>query len=289
MADLATLQAAMARAVLGADDPALDAVIDGKGLSPAQRVAIHRNNTLIGLTEALAATFPVVHTLVGEAFFAQAARAFIRAAPPTGPVLSAHGDGFPDFLAGFEPARALPYLPDVARLEWARSAALHAPDGVPVPHDTLAAVPPTLFPMARCAVHPSFRFVVSAWPVDRIWAMHQPDWPDGETVSLDEGGATILLCRAEHAVRMARADRGTLSLLFALDMGQTLGTAAEAAAAASRAPDEQGGGRFDLTGALSVILSLGLLTDIAVPRRVDDDAVPASFPTSTKDPEILEP
>jgi hypothetical protein len=179
-------------------------------------------------------------------------------------VLSAYGDGFPDFLAGFEPAQPLPYLPDMARLEWARLGALHAADADPVPRETLAAVRPALMPLARCAVHPSFRFVVSPWPVDRIWAMHQPDWPAGETVSLDEGGASVLICRPADRVEMARVDRGTLSLLFALDMGQTLETAAQAAgrAAAGTGP----GTPFDLTGALVRILSLGLLTEVAVPR-----------------------
>jgi hypothetical protein len=264
MATLAEVQRAFGGAVLGDDDPTLAALIDGAGLTPEQRLGIHRNNALITLTEALGANFPVVKALVGEAFFTQAARAFIRAAPPASPVLSRHGEGFADFLATYEPAAALPYLPDVARLEWARLGALQAADARPASRQALAGVPPHLLPMARCAVHPSFRFVVSDWPVDRVWAMHQPGWPDGETVSLDEGGATILLCRPDDRILMARTDRGTLSLLFALDMGQTLETAAQAAA--------RGHDGFDLTAALTCVLSLGLLTEIAIPRAAPDDA-----------------
>ncbi|WP_299437823.1 DUF2063 domain-containing protein [uncultured Rhodospira sp.] len=263
MPGVAAIQEMIGRAVLSGDEPALAALIDGRGLSPMQRIAIHRNNTLITLTEALGANFPVVKALVGEAFFAQTARAFIRRAPPDSPVLSHYGERFADFLAGFEPAAKLPYLADVARLEWARLGALYAADARPAAHDTLAAVPPSVLPMVRCAVHPSFRFVVSAWPVDRIWDMHQPGWDETETVSLDEGGATILICRPHDRVRMARADEGTLSLLFALDMGQTLETAAQAAT--------RGSPGFDLTGALACVLSLGLLTEIAVPQSARDN------------------
>ncbi|SDF05761.1 DNA-binding domain-containing protein [Rhodospira trueperi] len=275
MATLAEVQRAFGGAVLGDDDPTLAALIDGAGLTPEQRLGIHRNNALITLTEALGANFPVVKALVGDAFFTQTARAFIRRSPPASPVLSRHGEGFADFLATFEPAASLPYLPDVARLEWARLGALQAADARPAPRETLAGVPPHLLPMARCAVHPSFRFVVSDWPVDRVWAMHQPDWPDGKTVSLDEGGVTILLCRPDDRVLMARADRGTLSLLLALDMGQTLETAAQAAARAH--PD------FDLTAALTCVLSLGLLTEIAIPRTASDDApvTPISRPETS--------
>jgi len=49
-------------------------------------------------------------------------RASARAA-----ALAEYGDGFADFLAGFAPAQSLPYLADVARLEWAINAAYHAP------------------------------------------------------------------------------------------------------------------------------------------------------------------
>ncbi|MBB4287151.1 DNA-binding domain-containing protein [Roseospira goensis] len=273
MPSLADIQRTLAGAVRGEDDTPLAGLVAGHGLDPAQRVQIHRNTTHLTLTEALGANFPVVRALVGEAFFAQTARAYIRQTPPNSPVVSAYGDGLPDFLAGHEPARSLPYLPDVARLEWARLGALQAADAAPVAPATLGAVPPALVPMARCAVHPSFRCVVSPWPVDRIWAMHQPDWPEGETVSLDEGGATVLICRPRGQVLMARADRGTLSLLFALEMGQTLATAAQAAAhaaahSARSTPDGAADG-FDLTAALARLVSLGLLTEVAVPQTAD--------------------
>jgi hypothetical protein len=264
MPALIDIQAAFGGSVLkGADDPDLAALVDGNGLTPAQRLSIHGNTALLTLTDALGATFPVVRALVGEAFFAQTARAFIRQAPPTSPVLSAYGAAFADFLTAYEPARALPYLPDVARLEWARQDALHAAEAAPVAHGTLAAIPSALFPQARAALHPSVRSVVSAWPVDRIWAMNQPDWPEHETVSLDEGGVTLLICRPSESVCMARADPGTLALLLALDRGETLEAAAGAATAAS------GEAGFDLTGALGLILSLGLLTDVAVPLGAD--------------------
>ncbi len=281
MPRLADIQAAMRAAVLGGkggEAGPLAGWIEGGGLDPVQRVAIHRNNTMVSLIEVLEANFPVVRALVGGAFFTQAARAFARQSPPRHPILTGYGDRFADFLSGYGPASGLAYLPDVARLEWARLSAQHAAQARPVPQETLDAVPPHLFPMARCGVHPSFRFVVSAWPVDRIWAMHQPDWPEGEAVSLDGDPATVLLCRSHDSVRMARADQGTLSLLFALEMGQTLETAA---AAGSRA-----GTAFNLTAALGTVLSLGLLIEVAVPRGAvtaaggDADADGLGYPVS---------
>ncbi|MBB4266467.1 DNA-binding domain-containing protein [Roseospira visakhapatnamensis] len=263
---LAVRQAAIRDVVLGSDDPAVAAAagIAGHGLTPAQRLAIHRNTTHITLIEALGENLPVVKTLVGEAFFAQAARAFLRGHPPTSPILAYWGEGFADFLATYAPAASLPYLPDVARLEQARLSALDAADATPLPPDALARVPAPLLPLCRCAVHPAFRFVVSAWPVDRIWAMHQPDWPADDTVSLDDGGATVLIGRPHETLLMVRADHGTLSLLLALGMGQTLETAIQAATRTDVA--------FDLTRALTRVLSLGLLTEVLPPGDHDGEA-----------------
>ena len=77
-----------------AGDAALALEIEGRGLSAAQRLQIHRNNCRISLTEALKANYPVINRLVGEAFFEAMAAAFISACPPREPRLSAYGAAF---------------------------------------------------------------------------------------------------------------------------------------------------------------------------------------------------
>ena len=63
--------------------------------------------------------YPTVEQLVGAPFFRYAAHEFILAHPSKSGNLHDFGEDLPGFLAGFEPARALAYLPDCARLEWA--------------------------------------------------------------------------------------------------------------------------------------------------------------------------
>jgi len=85
---------------------------------PTERLQIHRNTMLSALTNTLVLTFPAVHALVGPTFFSQTARTFVQNKPPRTALLSRYGADFPDFLATYEPVRALPYLTEVARLEW---------------------------------------------------------------------------------------------------------------------------------------------------------------------------
>src|SRR5262245_41990171 len=129
---LPDLQRAMTERVLDRSPDPLDSMlldhIDGGGLAPEQRLQVYRNNCLISLTDALKATYPVLHRLVGDGFFRTAAIAFIKAHPPREPRLSTYGAAFAAFLAQYPPASGLVYLPDVAKLEWALNSALHAPD-----------------------------------------------------------------------------------------------------------------------------------------------------------------
>src|SRR5437879_3167885 len=117
---LLELQQEIHAAVLGTDDGALgERVVAPRGTASA-RIDVYRNTVQASLTEVLAAAFPVAQRIVGSAFFAELARAFIAARPPRAPQLSAYGRAFPDFIVAPSHDHHLLYLPDVARLEWAR-------------------------------------------------------------------------------------------------------------------------------------------------------------------------
>ena len=138
--------------------------------SPAARhLQVYRNNVFESLVGALKAVYPVVERLVGTGFFAYAADGYIRHHPPASGNLHDFGDSFAGFLAGFEPARALAYLPDVARLEWAWHRAFHAADRAPLALERLAAVPPERYGQVRFRLHPSAQFIASDYPLLRIW------------------------------------------------------------------------------------------------------------------------
>jgi hypothetical protein len=155
-ADIAALQGEFARGLL-------DRVPSVAGLTAGHRFAVHRNNVYAGLVGVLQARYPVIERLVGEEFFGAAAQAFITASPPSSPVLLVYGEGFAAFLAGFEPAACLPYLPDVARLEWLRHAAFHAADCLPL---TAADLAPAAGREEELIfeVHPSLGLISSPFP-----------------------------------------------------------------------------------------------------------------------------
>lgn len=187
-------------------------------------MAVYRENALAARRDALAAAYPVIRRLVGDAFFAEAATRFARAHPSTSGDLHAYGGpAFADFLSGYAPAGGLPYLGDVARLEWAVHECEHAADGAPLDHAALAALPPTALPALRLRLHPAVRLVESEHPILAIWEANQAA-RDG-TVDREAGPERVLVRREGLQVAPVLADGESWALLTAFAQGETLAEA----------------------------------------------------------------
>jgi hypothetical protein len=201
------------------------AILDERAPAASGHAVYHRN-VFANWHGALASTYPVVRRLVGEAFFREAARRFGIEHPSASGDLHRYGASFPDFLGAYSFARSLPYLPDVARLEWACHESFHAADAPRFDATRLAAVPPERHGTLRFAVHPSARFVRSDFPVASIWEANQPD-RDG-TPERSAGGEQVLVRREALDVRLRRLDAGQWIFLQALARGEPLEHAVDA-------------------------------------------------------------
>ncbi len=145
------------------------------GADPTARFNVYRNNVIVSLTNALADTYPVVCELVGEAFFRAMVREYVQEHLPKSPVMSRYGGGFADWLAAFPPVARLSYLPDIARLEWARLRAYHAADCAAETPQTMAriACEPDTHLCAKVRLHPSASILQFDSPAVSLWAAHQ--------------------------------------------------------------------------------------------------------------------
>jgi hypothetical protein len=257
-----TEAAAFVAALLDPLLPAPSGLKTWNGSDPGRRFAIHRNNMVSSLVDALAATFPVSRELVGLDFFEAMAAAWVRTCPPTSPVLGEYGGGLPDFIAGFAPAAGLPYLADVARLEWLRNAAWHAADARALDADAfrpLLAAPDRLGSL-RLRLHPACRWLRSAHPVLAIWSAHQgQDVPALARIDPDRG-EDVLVFRPEFEVRALTLPPGGAEFLDALRQG---GPLAEAAARAGEA------GQFDLGENLRGLIEHGLACAFLEPSATE--------------------
>src|SRR5262245_16697633 len=142
MSSLRELQHGFRAAILADDETGVSPTVVDDDIGASARLAIYRHHVFMSLTAVLEATYPVVTRLVDRRFFGWVADRYVRAHPPTGPCLFEYGSAFPAFLAEFPACAHLPWLADVARLEWAMNVALHAPDTAVLEPATLSALAP---------------------------------------------------------------------------------------------------------------------------------------------------
>lgn len=247
-------QSRFAAALTDRDSPVPDGLTSWTGPRPERRFGVYRNNVRVGLVGALASRFPAAERIVGAEFFAAMAGEYVMAEPPRSPLLLSYGDTFADFVAAFEPAAGLPYLPDVLRLEAARGRAYHAADATPLAASALAATPEDRLADAVLTPHPSFTVLRSAHPVVTIWTMNTGE---AELAPITNWQAEdALIVRPSMTVEVHRLPPGGAAFFSALSLGIPLGEAAGRAFAETEA--------FDLTANLAGLITTGAFTSVTL-------------------------
>lgn len=246
---LPDLQAAFAAHLAGEERGELIAAVVGDSIPAAARLRVYRHHVQHSLASALAATFPTVQALVGDDFFRALARAFVARTLPRQPVLAEYGAGFADFLADHEPARVLPYLADVARLDWALNTAFHAAPAPALTPAMLAAVEAERLPSLGLRLSDGVALVRSEFPIDRIWAASQPG-ASLEQVDVSSGGADLLVMRRPDDAAFVPLAAGEAAFVASLDAGNPLADSAEAGLRADPS--------FDLSTGFARLLALGV-------------------------------
>ena len=251
MPSLLELQQSFGAAVFGGESAALIATIEPKGMDPAERVDIYRNNYRLGFRKALALSFPVIERLVGSAYFSRLALEYQASHPSRCGDLHHIGGAFPGFLRQRFAVGDYLYLPDTAVLEWAIQEIMIAERPAPATIEDLRQIDPEAYGALRLSLHPAVRLVSSHYPVVRIWMSNQAG-ATPEIVELHAGADQVLVSEGFDGLEFHRLREPEFALAAALDEGLTLGPAAERALAFA---DES----FDLARALHRLLSAGAL------------------------------
>jgi hypothetical protein len=251
MSNLMDTQADFADALLSTATPVPDCVRGALRGRAERRFAVYRNNVAVSLLNALGARFPVVARLVGEEFFRAMAREYVMQDPPRSPLLFKYGEGLAPFIEGFAPAAPIPYLADMARLEYARGLAYHAADAEPLPASAFAALDGGRLAEFKVRLHPSVFVIISDYPIVTIWEANQAS----SVVRISpRGREAALVARPFLEVEMRRLTPGTGAFLASLASGSTLGEAVAAGANASEA--------FSAEEALATLIGAKIAVDI---------------------------
>jgi hypothetical protein len=213
----------------------------------ANGLVVYRNNVRGNLTLALKLAFPATRKLVGEDCFHAFAEQFLLAQPPRNADLHRYGEAFPDFLAASALAGQLPYLADVAWLDWGVHHALHEAEIPPLDPQIL----PHALENFSFVGHPSLSLLALRRDAQAIWAaVLEEDDNRLAAILPNDSVAPLIILRPRGSLEIIELSPAMFDLALTLASGFPL----DAALAVI--------GHEEAAQALGLLLSYGMFSGI---------------------------
>ena len=208
--------------VSGAAEP--DLLNAKRGTPGAVRLTVYAGGYAARIRQALAEVYPALAHVLGRQDFTALAGDYAGAHPSREYNLSFAGRHLPDFLATWPRTEDLPFLPDLARLEWLVCLAVHAFDHPALDPSALGRMSSGRWEDLRFVFQPFVGAVTSSWPILDIWtARTRPR--DAIAIDVVHRPQRVLVSRQGVAVRCALLEPSQYEVLAALLAGRTLGEA----------------------------------------------------------------
>jgi len=193
------------------------------------RLDIYRNNYYASFEEVLRETYSSVNQIVGEEFFNALSAAYIRQHPPQHAAMIYLGENFSDFIKHFEHTQSLPYLADLALLDWHRQLAYHAAEAEPLAPEFFQKTDNSTLSNSLLQLHPSTNLLKSEFAIFTIWDSLTNTNLNDSTPILYDTPETLLTVRPDTEVRTWRLPPPVTELINQLAAKKTLIQSIEAA------------------------------------------------------------
>lgn len=220
---LRELQEQFTAEVLDKQPGPVQGVIEPRGFLPEQRLKIYRNNIYSTLIESLQSIYPVSCTMVGEEFFRSMARAYIRTHIPETGDLRDYGETLPAFMESMPELENFPYMPDVAKIDWACHVSFHADSAPALTVSKLNEFSPDTHEHLILHLHPAVSPINSNFPIFDIWEFGTANDPDCAAPDLNAHGQSVLVYRKNNAVKVANVDSELFTMVDLASKEHTLG------------------------------------------------------------------
>ncbi|MEM8593721.1 MAG: DNA-binding domain-containing protein [Pseudomonadota bacterium] len=200
-------------------------------VSQPERVAVYQNNARHGLVGVLKLNYEHCAQVLGDVYFDSLAMRFVRACFPNENSLNCYDERFVDFIeqqASLEEGLSeLPYLVDLARLDFAMTRCGHASSDDPTALARFSNAPPEQQMNAVVKVGSGVCVLTSAWPLADIVRLNRGEIDE---VSLDDTTSLRSYCVAQIDGQIAVNEMtpSQAELLVAAQQGAPLATLIEA-------------------------------------------------------------
>jgi hypothetical protein len=259
---LPRLQDAFQRYLLKGDTEIGAHVVGTSKVPITTRLAIYGDGYKLRLIESLAATFPVLAELLGEADFNTLGARYVEAHDSTFASIRFYGDKLADFLANDPEYTGASILAELAGWEWAMAAVFDAADAAPVDTTSVAQVAPVDWFELRFSWSPSVQVLELQWNVPELWkaVTEGTARPDPE---LNPAAGRWLLWRRDLQIYFRPLAAEEAAIMHASRSGQPFGELCELLCAHL---DEQQAPQH-AAGFLRGWIESGLIVSVDLPAR----------------------
>lgn len=201
-----------------------------RGMTPADRLEVYREQFWIRHLKSVADDFPTLTWALGGAeAFEALAREYLLARPPSTWDLQRLGARMPAFVQEHATRGRDALACDAARLDWAFMEVFDAPDAPPFDPRVLAATPEDAWPAARVHMHPATRAIAMGFPLLEVRDALKAGSPGGERPP--PAPTHVVVWRdAACFSRSVAIEPAAYALFTRLAAGEPLGAACEAVA-----------------------------------------------------------
>ena len=164
--------------------------IKDNGLSSTQRLQVYRNNVFFLLNQAMSLTYPVVESLVGDKFFKQLSRDYMRKFPSKSGDINDFGSNFSNYLQVLIDEKShyldsLSYLGDVAKFEWLYQEVFNEADCQAVNvFEKMMSYSEDEQVLIQFELNPASRLFSSKFPIFEIWKNNVSEEAESEIIDL---------------------------------------------------------------------------------------------------------
>lgn len=201
-------------------NPVTTMVTDRPPVPLHTRLAVYSDAYFLRLSGCLGQDFAAVRRVLGEIPFQQLAADYLRSRPSRSPFINDIGSDFSSFLQSHSFSRPLPYLSELAALEWNILRSLFATRLPSEPFENLG-------PEARLRLDPTVHVMETRWPVDRLWRNRGNPPQEGARRLRRPSVRRLLIHRDDTWVKLRLLKPPEFLVLSRIQEGRPLGEALE--------------------------------------------------------------
>lgn len=179
-----------------------------------------RQNTLSALHIELVRAFPITKRVLGANEFRRAAYDYFQAMVPQAINPMIYCQDFPEFLETFTTDKDIPYLADVATLDFGCYQSEHAMDASPIKNKIFTDMSPEELASKHLQLHPACFWMASPFSIYDVWYRFNSSTPKKTDASAR--AQEIVIMRSKNKVEVHKIDKGLIKTLDSLDSGETL-------------------------------------------------------------------